>query len=73
MGLPHTFLMLSFFSEDRSYVPYQAEAPTRLANYYYGQPIRVVSTDSLKQLSLHRYSDREPLGTLKLPSFLKRY
>jgi len=62
-----------FFSEDRSYVPYQVEAPTRLANNYYDQTIRVISADSLKQLSLRRYSNREPLGALKLPGFLERH
>lgn len=62
-----------FFSEDRSYVPYQADAPTRLANNYYDQTIRIVSADSLKQLSLRRYSNREPLGALKLPGFLERH
>jgi hypothetical protein len=62
-----------FFSEDRSYVPYQAETPTRLANNYYDQTIRVVSADSLKSFSLRRYSNREPLGALKLAGFLERH
>lgn len=50
-----------FFSEDRGYVPYQTDSPTHLVNDTFEQTIRIISADSLKQLSLRRYSSLQPV------------